>query len=115
MTQINGFVSAARLTDHFERHGADLGAIDEADYLRKAKIFLERDISGTEVEECFRTQGDLVRYNPVTEEFGVADVAGVIRTYYKPVPQHLAPPGTDPAKTHTFPTNLDYFLDACSR
>jgi pyocin large subunit-like protein len=48
--------------------------------------------------EKTRTNGDIVRFNPVTNEFGVARADGVIRTYFKP----------DPA-VHGFPTNLDYF------
>jgi filamentous hemagglutinin len=48
--------------------------------------------------EKVRANGDIVRYNPATEEFGIVKSDGTIRTYYKP----------DPAN-HGFPTNLDYF------
>jgi filamentous hemagglutinin len=48
--------------------------------------------------EKTRPNGDVVRYNPATDEFGVVKPDGTIRTYYKP----------DPAR-HGRPTNLDYF------
>ncbi|ASV88650.1 putative large secreted domain protein (plasmid) [Ochrobactrum quorumnocens] len=41
-----------------------------------------------------------MRYNPVTEEFGVVSSSGDIRTYYRPDPT-----------VHGWPTNLDYFND----
>jgi hypothetical protein len=48
--------------------------------------------------ETIRPNGDVVRYDPTTDEFGVVNADGTIRTYYKP----------DPA-VHGYPTNLDYF------
>lgn len=44
------------------------------------------------------TNGDIVRYNPGTDEFGVVSSGGSICTYYKP----------DPA-VHVKSSNLDYF------
>jgi pyocin large subunit-like protein len=45
-----------------------------------------------------RPNGDTVRFNPTTDEFGILGRDGVIRTYYR----------TDPSE-HGYPTNLDYF------
>ena len=45
-----------------------------------------------------RTNGDVVRYNPGSNTFGVMDSSGAPRTYFRP----------DPAQ-HGYPTNLDYF------
>ena len=48
--------------------------------------------------EKVRPNGDIVRYNPAINEFGVVSSKGDIRTYYKP----------DPA-VHGKGANLDYF------
>ena len=53
---------------------------------------------GTGVLQKVRANGDIVRYDPATQAFGVVKPDGTIRTYYKP----------DPA-VHGYPTNLDYF------
>ncbi|MEU7583764.1 hypothetical protein AB0B50_40005 [Streptomyces sp. NPDC041068] len=45
-----------------------------------------------------RSNGDVLRFNPRTNEFGVKDPSGVPRTYFKPDPT-----------SHGYPTNLDYF------
>ena len=40
---------------------------------------------------------------------------GIIKTYYKPQPRHIAPPGTPRSKTHRFAANKLYFRDNCTR
>jgi filamentous hemagglutinin len=50
--------------------------------------------------EKVRSDGDVVRYNPNTDEFGVGSSGGSICTYYKP----------DPA-VHGKRSNLEYFDD----
>jgi hypothetical protein len=90
------FGSDAKLKDHFARHGQDFGATTAADYEAQADAFLTGG-KASGVLEKVRPNGDIVRYNPATDEFGVASPTG-IRTYYKP----------DPA-VHGYPTNLDYF------
>ncbi len=91
------FADNPKLQDHFNRHGGDFGAGSAAQYEQQANTFLNgsRD---TGVLEKARPNGDIVRYNPATEEFGIVKPDGTIRTYYKP----------DPAM-HGRPTNLDYF------
>jgi filamentous hemagglutinin len=85
------------LLDHFERHGADFGAISPSEYERMASDILRQ--SNPEVAlEKIRKNGDIVRYNPSTEEFGILSKDGVIRTYYKPDPS-----------VHGLKTNLEYF------
>jgi pyocin large subunit-like protein len=51
-------------------------------------------------EYCKKTRvnGDMVRFDPATDAFGVVMPDGTIRTYYKP----------DPA-VHGYPRNLDYY------
>jgi pyocin large subunit-like protein len=87
----------AKLLDHFLRHGHDFRAKSAADYERLADAFLN-GVPTVGVMERMRSNGDRVRYDPSTNEFGIAKPDGTIRTYFKP----------DPA-VHGFPTNLDYF------
>jgi filamentous hemagglutinin len=91
------FASDGQLQDHFNRHGGDFGARTAAEYEAQANTFLNGP-RGPGVLEKTRPNGDIVRYNPATDEFGVVKPDGTIRTYYKP----------DPAR-HGRPTNLDYF------
>ena len=91
------FGNNARRQDHFNRHGGDFGATSATQYEAMADGFLTgRRQSG--VLERVRPNGDVVRFNPATNEFGVVSGDGTIRTYYKP----------DPA-VHGHATNLDYF------
>ncbi|WP_430733403.1 hypothetical protein [Ectothiorhodospira lacustris] len=81
---------------HFKDHGADFGAKNAVDYVRKAEHFLHNPTAG--VLSKTRANGDVVRFDPATNAFGVMDKTGAPRTFFKP----------DPAK-HGYPTNLDYF------
>ena len=81
---------------HFKDHGADFGARNAVDYTRKARDFLRNPSAG--VLSKTRANGDVVRFDPTTNAFGVMDKTGAPRTFYK----------ADPAK-HGYPTNLDYF------
>jgi filamentous hemagglutinin len=92
-----GFADPARPLDHYARHGADFGATTAPRYEQMADAFLNGPC-GTGVLQKVRANGDVVRYDPATQAFGVVKTDGTIRTYYKP----------DPA-VHGYPTNLDYF------
>jgi filamentous hemagglutinin len=96
--QQSRFGSERQLNDHFNRHGSDFGARTAAEYEAQASRFLSGPRS-SRVLESVRTNGDIVRYDPVTEEFGVLRKDGTIRTYYKPDPS-----------VHGYPSNLDYFM-----
>jgi hypothetical protein len=50
------------------------------------------------IQTKVRGDGDIVRYNRVTEDFGIMTPGGSIRTYYKPDP-----------RAHGYATNQDYF------
>jgi hypothetical protein len=91
------FVDQVRLDDHFNRHGADFGATSSAQYQRMADDFLTGPRNSSTLE-ITRTNGDVVRYDPTTDAFGVVSSNGSIRTYYVPDPN-----------VHGYPTNLDYF------
>ncbi|WP_259665730.1 hemagglutinin repeat-containing protein [Rhizobium binae] len=94
---VGAFGSVAKLQDHYNRHGNDFGAKSAAEYQAQAKAFLGGPITPGILEKT-RSNGDIVRYNPTTDEFGVVSSGGIIRTYYKP----------DPA-VHGKGSNLDYF------
>ena len=91
------FADNAKLMDHYNRHGSDFGAKTPAEYVQQADVFLTGQMSPGTLQKT-RANGDVVRFNPATDEFGVISSSGVIRTYYKPDP-----------KIHGYPTNLDYF------
>ncbi|WP_221035127.1 hypothetical protein, partial [Pseudomonas syringae group genomosp. 3] len=91
------FADQAKLDDHFARHGSDFGAKSAVEYQAQADKFLTSP-KPTGVLEKARPNGDVVRYNPNTDEFGVVSSGGSIRTYYKP----------DPA-VHGKGSNLEYF------
>ncbi len=91
------FADHAKLDDHFARHGSDFGAKNTLEYQAQADKFLTA-LKPAGVLEKARPNGDIVRYNPSTDEFGVVSSGGSIRTYYKP----------DPA-VHGKGSNLEYF------
>ncbi len=91
------FGNNAKLQDHFKRHGSDFGATTAPQYQRQADGFLTDPLPSGVLEKT-RANGDVVRFNPTTDEFGVVSSTGTLRTYYKPCPT-----------IHGHPTNLDYF------
>jgi filamentous hemagglutinin len=94
------------LADHFKKHVTlrnEFSAATMYDYQSLADQFMSAPRSPT-VHECVRAGGDIVRYDSSTEEFGILDKDGVIRSYFKP----------DPAR-HGEATNLDYWKKECKR
>ena len=80
-----GFVSEAALNAHWEDHGTDFGARNRTQYESQARQFLYGP-RGEEVLEKKRENGDIIRFNKRTEEFGIAREDGTIRTYFRPDP-----------------------------
>ena len=113
----HGFSSTASLLRHFTAHGADFGVSNADDYLIKADEFL----SGTlppGAHEKQRSGGDTLRYDPATEAFGVIDLTGIIRTFFKPVPCSTLPQAVRAiekaaGRCHPHPDNLTYFKAEC--
>lgn len=91
------------LADHFKRHGNKFGVKTAIEYELLADQFLGGPKT-TACVECQRAQGDIVRYDYNTEEFGVLSSNRVIRTYFKP----------DPA-IHGMANNRDYFQYMCKK
>lgn len=90
-------IMRGELDVHFFKYGAGVGASCLCDYIRKAFDFLLLDKDDCTIEEILRN-GDIVRYNATTEEFGVLGVTGVILTYFKAS-----------AGIHGYETNYEYF------
>ena len=95
----------ARLRGHYFDHGLEFGPISRQGYLHRARSFLNRNADGIVVQEGLRdlgwgaSAGDRVRYDVITQEFGIVTRDGYIRAYFIPEPS-----------THGYRTNLDYFL-----
>ena len=98
MPLTRGFRNPLELSEHFTKHGNWLGISDENAYAERADDFLGRPREPGVYEFRRPWNNDLVRYDPVTEEFGVLDEDGYIKTYDK----------LDPAR-HGFRTNGEYF------
>jgi hypothetical protein len=99
-----GFASPYLLEDHFDSHRSDFDAASEEEYEDLADEFLggrRRDST----LECKRTRnGDVIRYDTATREFGIVSHDGIIKTYFKPNPA-----------IHGEPTNLEYFHKECRK
>ncbi|BAC67909.1 RHS repeat-associated core domain-containing protein [Streptomyces avermitilis] len=82
---------------HWKKHKSEFPNLNNAkEYVEAGTDFLRS--TDPSVLTRTRANGDVIRFNPATDEFGVMDPSGVPRTYFKP----------DPA-SHGYPTNLDYF------
>lgn len=82
---------------HFNKHGSEFPHLNNSlEYVAEAQGFLRNPSASTLTK--VRGNGDIVRYDPVTDAFGVMDSSGAPRTFFRP----------DPA-SHGFPSNLDYF------
>ena len=82
MALTRGFVSTDERRRHFLLHGAEFGAATEEEYEELADAFLGSKWDAP-VREKRTPNGDLVRYNPDTDEFGRLTASRTIRTYFK--------------------------------
>jgi hypothetical protein len=85
------------LTDHFVKHGAEVGANSEVEYEAQAGQFLTEQ-NNQDIQEKLDYHGNTIRFNAKTKEFGILGPSGKIRTYYL-ITRSMNP----------FPTNQDYF------
>jgi hypothetical protein len=82
---------------HFVKHGGEFDDVQNSlQYVRKARGWFDNPTSTTLSRT--RSNGDVVRFDPETDYFGVMTKDGTPRTFFRP----------DPAQ-HGYPTNLDYF------
>lgn len=99
-----GFASDVELRRHHQKHMSEFGPITLDEYLARADSFLGSPLAAG-VHECTRSNGQVLRYNPVTNEFGILTPERRILTYYKPNPWNRT----------KYPTNLDYFMEQCKK
>lgn len=114
-----GFGNLAKLHDHFQEHGTDFGSPDADHYEKAAVTFLTSPISGT-VQECRRKGGDIVRFDPATDSFGVLGAGSVVRTFYKPIkcsslPAPIRASARARGRCHGYANNLLYYRAACAQ
>jgi hypothetical protein len=103
-----------QLAQHFSNHHAEFPSLTEAKYGERADRYLGGPLD-TNVLECDRTRPDgtrgaKIRYNTVTQEYGILGVDNHIRSYYIAGPKTPTNP-----RGHRFPTNLDYYNWDCRR
>src|SRR5262245_42404810 len=109
-----GFFGPTQLCGHFQEHGADFGCKTAQQYEALADAFLTDPLLPT-VKQCVRAQGDICRFDIISQAFGVLSGSGVIRTFYKPIPcASVADPVVRAAlkasgRCHQEATNLVYF------
>lgn len=84
MPQTNGFQNSVALTDHFVKHRDDFGVTTEAQYEQLADVFCGGPMDANTTQHIRSSDGAILRYNSVTNEFGVVGTDGCIRTYFKP-------------------------------
>jgi len=103
------------LEHHFQKHGGRLHVATKEEYeVRADEMFVIPRPS--DVEECLRPDGDLIRFNRTTQEYGVIDVDRVIRTFFLPIPcRSLSVENRLPGRCHNERSNLAYFKRNCSR
>ncbi len=90
---------ARNVVEHFVRHADEFEGLDTPlDYASAAHRFLHDPPAGT--LSLVRENGDIVRYHPDSESFGILTRDGAPRTFFKP----------DPA-AHGYHSNLEYFHD----
>lgn len=71
------------LQDHFERHGAQVGATSVEEYAAKAVKFA----NNVDRKNCITMKawnGTTYKYNKKTNEFAIITKKGIVITYYKP-------------------------------
>jgi hypothetical protein len=117
--QTNGFLNPRQLNRHYASHGAEFGANTATDYQALADMFLGAT-RVQPIEECVRGKGDIVRFNPTTDEYGVLDSGGTIRRYFKPLPcASLRGPikiaMQQSGRCHGHASNLLYFQSECKK
>jgi pyocin large subunit-like protein len=108
-----GFASHTHLLSHFGDHASDFSVSTLMEYEELADHFLSKP-STPDMHECPRKQGDKVRFDKKTNEFGVIGSDGVIRTYFIPKKCSMVPKVIPRIKCHKFATNLEYAKSQCN-
>jgi hypothetical protein len=78
-----GFASRRKLEQHYQKHGAEFGAIAMDEYLQRAQTLRDRTAGGG-VLECVRADGVITRYDRASGAFLAFDANRTIRTFFRP-------------------------------
>ena len=82
-TSTNKISSVKNAYAHWQKHGTEFPEfLNAKQYVEGANNFLHNSPTGTLVK--IRVNGDILKYNPGTNTFGVMDVNGVPRTLFRP-------------------------------
>jgi pyocin large subunit-like protein len=98
------FLDKKALATHHQRHRGEFGWISEEKYAYQADKFLGSPLNVKTQFEGKRSNGDIVRYDRVTDEFGILSSDRHVLTYFKP-----------DVRTHGRASNLEYFQRECSK
>ncbi len=82
LTNVQSFGQEWQLNSHYGLHGSDVGASSPEDYVNKAKDFMNGSPNSDEIQ-ILRSNGQYVRWNFKTGEFGIINANGTLNTYYK--------------------------------
>jgi hypothetical protein len=78
-----GFANRGKFLQHYEKHGAEFGAISKEEYLRRAQILRDSPVGG-DILEIARNDGVITRFDRKTGAFLAFNRDLIIRTYFKP-------------------------------
>jgi pyocin large subunit-like protein len=79
-----GFASRRSFEQHFEKHGAEFGHIDQAEYLALAQRLRDKPVGGPVLEIVRQADGVVTRFDRETGYFGAYNRDGTIRTFFIP-------------------------------
>ena len=79
----SNFKNQDLLDSHYDKHGSEFGNITKDEYLQGANDLINS--TSDDILTKTRANGDIIYYNPLTNEFAVKSADGYIRTYFKPV------------------------------
>ena len=78
-----GFVSRARLNEHYQKHGAEFGRVTQAEYLRLAQDLRDTPVRGPILQSVNRA-GVITKFDTAHGYFGAYNPDGTIRTFFIP-------------------------------
>jgi pyocin large subunit-like protein len=78
-----GFRTQAQLSQHYQKHGQEFGAISKAEYLRLAQELRDAPVGGP-ILEARRPDGEFSRFDRRRGYFGAYNPDGTIRTFFIP-------------------------------
>jgi hypothetical protein len=99
-----GFRDNAALADHHQKHRSEFSWISQERYADQADKFLGGPLNPNTQLEGTRSNGETIRFDTVTNEFGILSSERRILSYFKPDP-----------RDHGRASNLDYFQQECKK